>query len=163
FDEGTGTTVADLSGNGRNGTLVGGTAWVVSTIPPLQTTVSNVVTTLADSGVGSLREAISNANACSGAITFAVNGAIHLPSSLPVRTTHPIVLGPGPNTLTIDGAGASRLFYFSPATTNRVSGLRLVNASAAASGASIWNYGQTVLESCIISNSSTASGFGGAI
>ncbi len=37
FDEGTGTTVADLSGNGRNGTITGGAPWVVSSIPKAQT------------------------------------------------------------------------------------------------------------------------------
>src|SRR4029453_16480602 len=36
FDEGGGTTVTDLSGNGRHGTIINGAQWVVSTIPRVQ-------------------------------------------------------------------------------------------------------------------------------
>ena len=165
FDEGTGTTVADLSGNNRHGTLVGGTVWNVSTIPTLQTTFTNVVTTLADSGAGSLRAAITNVNACdcSSVITFAVNGTINLASSLPFIFSSATILGPGANNLTINGGGAYPIFGLGGGTTNRISGLRLANAFSINAGAAVNNSGRTVLENCAISNSVTVQSFGGAV
>src|SRR5262245_49780328 len=66
-----------------------------------------VVTTLADSGFGSLRAAIHNANspANPGAdeITFSVGGTITLGSELPVIGGNLELIGPGAANLTIDG------------------------------------------------------------
>ncbi|MSQ09546.1 MAG: hypothetical protein EXR52_00855 [Dehalococcoidia bacterium] len=68
----------------------------------------HVVTTLADSGAGSLRQAILDANAAPGAdtITFGVSGTIVLTSSLPDITD-----GSG---LTIDGIGQSIVIWAAP-------------------------------------------------
>src|SRR6185436_19799872 len=75
---------------------------------------TNVVTTLADSGAGSLRAAITNGNAlgCPNVILFAVNGAINLASSLPSITVGTMILGPGTNNLTLNGAGAYDILGF---------------------------------------------------
>lgn len=43
FDEGSGTNVADLSGNGRNATLANGAQWTISTVPPAGTFVPAIV------------------------------------------------------------------------------------------------------------------------
>src|SRR4051794_31159673 len=60
---------------------------------------SFTVTTLADSGTGSLRQAIEDANTTTGAdtITFSVSGTIVLASTLPAIN----------DDLTIDGTGQS--------------------------------------------------------
>ena len=73
------------------------------------------VTTLNDAGVGSLREAIVDANANPGAdtITFApgVTGTITLASDFPNITEDLTITGPGEDDLTIDGAASYRPFW----------------------------------------------------
>src|SRR6185436_17963654 len=128
---------------------------------------TNVVTTLADSGAGSLRQALLDANAlpCPTYITFAVNGTIAVLSDLPnVTTTAPLtILGPGTNVLTISGGNAARLFAFAANTTNRVSGLRLANAFSVNFGAAVQNTGYTVLDNCLLVSNAVVNSFGGAV
>ena len=64
-----------------------------------------VVDTLADSGAGSLRSAIIQANTDAGAdlIQFSVTGTITLAFDLPAITDELVVEGPGSSLLTIDG------------------------------------------------------------
>src|SRR5262245_66411042 len=63
------------------------------------------VNTLSDSGPGSLRQAILEANASPGddAITFSVTGTITLSNALPTVTDALNIAGPGTNLLTISG------------------------------------------------------------
>src|SRR5262249_46329461 len=63
------------------------------------------VTTLADSGAGSLRQAILDANATPGddTITFAVTGTINLASALPNLSSNIDLQGPGARDLTVRG------------------------------------------------------------
>ncbi|MCB9933652.1 MAG: hypothetical protein H6841_09545 [Planctomycetes bacterium] len=74
------------------------------------------VTTLADSGAGSLRDAITQANASASTadtITFGVTGTISLLTALPVLTDSITIDGPGRTALTIErnsGAGDFRIF-----------------------------------------------------
>src|SRR5579885_3343258 len=64
-----------------------------------------VVSTTADSGAGSLRQAITTANAAGSAaddtITFSVTGAIQLASPLPALASSMNIQGPGVSSLTI--------------------------------------------------------------
>lgn len=165
FDEAVGNTVADLSGNGRNGILQGGAQLVVSSIPPLQTVASNIVTTLADSGAGSLRQAILDANAglCSDTITFAVKGTILVASPLPNITADVTIQGPGTNLVTISGNNASSLLTFAIGTTSRLSGVTLANGFSVNHGAAVRNYGTVTLDSCALVNNRTVNSFGGAV
>src|SRR6185436_19087646 len=68
-----------------------------------------VVTSLADSGPGTLRDAIDRVNAagCPGTISLAVTGVINLAASLPAVVPGAVIIGPGTNQLTINGGGAS--------------------------------------------------------
>jgi hypothetical protein len=71
-------------------------------------TVSN----LADSGPGSLRQAVLDANAAAGPddITFTVVGTITLTSGQ-ITITDPLVIhGPGAGALTVSGNDLSRIF-----------------------------------------------------
>jgi len=69
---------------------------------------TRVVTTLADSGAGSLRDAMSQANGSSGdTINFAhgLAGTILLQSPLPAVNANMIINGPGATALNINGQG----------------------------------------------------------
>jgi len=72
------------------------------------------VTTTADSGLGSLRQAILDCNATDGedTISFTANGTITLASALPPVTDNATISGPGTNLLTISGNGFVRVFTF---------------------------------------------------
>src|SRR5262249_61071858 len=61
------------------------------------------VTSLADAGPGTLRQAILVANATPGddAITFGVTGTINLAGALPDLSTNIDIQGPGANLLTV--------------------------------------------------------------
>src|SRR5262245_58717544 len=90
------------------------------------------VMTLADSGPGSLRQAILDANTTSGddTITFSVAGTITLTTNLPWITDNVAIVGPGTNDLTIDGAGSYYAFYMSGGHTNWVSDVTVANTRA---------------------------------
>jgi len=123
-----------------------------------------IVTSLADSGLGTLRDAIDRVNAagCPGTISLAVTGVINLASSLPVIGPGTVIIGPGTNQLTINGGGVSAVFAVGTGT-NKVSGLRFANAYSTNAGASVSSSGYTVIENCAFSNSVTIQSFGGAV
>lgn len=74
------------------------------------------VTTLNDSGPGSLRQAIADA-ATEDTITFAVNGTITLTSGpLTINNINLEIAGPGTKRLTISGNHASRVFVIGSPT-----------------------------------------------
>src|SRR5438093_9817982 len=85
------------------------------------------VTTVDDSGPGSLRQAILDANAVGGGtITFSnTTGTITLSSPLPQITANSAIEGPGTNVLTVSGSNSFRVFAFSRGTTNTLSGLTI--------------------------------------
>jgi hypothetical protein len=95
------------------------------------------VTNLADSGAGSLRQAIDDANLAAGAdtITFGVTGVIALTSGELEITDDITITGPGADQLTVDAGGNSRVFNIHPATAQDtdavvISGLTLANGTA---------------------------------
>ncbi|MBI5774316.1 MAG: right-handed parallel beta-helix repeat-containing protein, partial [Verrucomicrobia bacterium] len=94
------------------------------------------VTSLADSGAGTLRDAVTNANATAGAhtITFqsGLTGTINLDTVLPNLTQPLTIAGPGAAALTVrrNGAGTYGAFYvtaYSTMTNLVVSGLTFKN------------------------------------
>ncbi|MGH3148571.1 MAG: hypothetical protein ACRDTR_22565, partial [Rubrobacter sp.] len=134
------------------------------------------VTNTADSGPGSLRTAISKANAGSGrdVITFSpgARGEIRLKSALPSVRGEVEIRGPGPGRLTVRRAVASdfRIFDVAANSTVRISGLTFSNGLAdgfgccneADDGGGVFNEGTLTLRGVVVSNN-TADGWGGGV
>ncbi len=84
------------------------------------------VTNLDDSGGGSLREAVEDANAAAGAdsIVFesGLSGTITLAGTEILIGDEVSIEGPGADQLTVDGDGASRIFYIDPSVDGPAGG-----------------------------------------
>src|SRR5262249_38730947 len=138
------------------------------------------VTTLADAGPGSLRQAIFLANATPGddTITFAVTGTINLASALPDLSSNIDIQGPGASTLTVRrNAGVFgpyfRLFTVASGVTVQIAGVTIANGYASsflgsplAQGGGIYNAGtltvsnSTIYQNCALSEDSIGTYFG---
>ena len=139
---------------------------------------TNTVTTLADNGAGSLRQAI--AGSWNGdVIVFATNGNLTLTSGEIVITNSLTLTGPGATNLAISGNNASRVFNIS--STNAVVTIadvticngKATNGSVGTSGGSggnggnggngggIYNIGSLTLNRCILKNNAAGNGGNG--
>lgn len=138
-----------------------------------------LVTTLNDSGPGSLRQRIAEV-APGETIAFAVTGTITLTNGELVITNDLTISGPGAANLAISGNNSSRVFAISnSAATVNISGLAIRNGRAKSgtnglngtgsnspggsgsngqNGGGIFNLGTLTMTSCIISNNSTGIG-----
>jgi len=129
------------------------------------------VTTIADGGAGSLRQAITDANsaACASPITFAISGAgahtITLSSALPALTanvtidgtTQPGYAGAGTPLITVNAAPATTCFTVNTGVVARIAALTLQGATTGA----ISNAGTlTVADSVVQNNFSSTDGAG---
>ncbi len=133
------------------------------------------VTNLNDSGPGSLRQAILDANADPGTphtITFGVTGTITLASILPVITRSMTISGPGVNQITISGNQTFQLFVIDIGATLDISNVtvRAGFAPNAAFGGAFQAAGALNVDTCVISDNtspviagSAIGGVGGAI
>jgi putative cell wall-binding protein len=136
-------------------------------LAPEARAASFTVTNTDDSGAGSLRQAVVDANAAGGVdeITFTsdVTGAITLASQIAV-TDDLTITGPGADVLTVSGNDASRIFNVSGADLS-VSGLDLANGAAGVGqlgGAiNVLNGDLTLID--VVVRDSTAGLAGGAI
>jgi Right handed beta helix region len=120
------------------------------------------VSSLADSGLGSLRQAILDANARTDndTITFSVTGAINLAGALPDLSTNIDIQGPGANLLTVrrDTGGDYRVFTVASGATVAISGLTLSNGLG--DGGGIANAGTLNVKNAIFSGNSGGEGGG---
>ncbi len=129
--------------------------------PPATYTVTNT----RDSGTGSLRAALTYANAhTQTTIKFArtAHGTITLASTLPTVTRNVTIDGPGASTLTISGANAHRVLVISNSTRVSITDLQIIDGFASGDGGAIDNFGALALARVVISGSN-AGDFGGAI
>jgi hypothetical protein len=94
--------------------------------------VDYTVTTTDDSGRGSLRQALLDANGSPGhdTITFAVSGTVALASPLPSIGDSVTVLGPGAGELAISGGSLYRIFDISPSVAVTITDLSLIEGRA---------------------------------
>ena len=111
----------------RHATLLAiGALLYASAIPAHATTI--IVTNTNDSGPGSLREALADAND-GDTINFAVTGTIGLTSGQLLVDKNVTISGPGSASLAVDGNATSRVFHIGPGKIVSISGLTLTNGS----------------------------------
>ena len=129
-----------------------------------------LVTSLADSGHGTLRAAILKANndmhdwggrTHTDTIKFAhaVKGTISLQSALPVLSGHFAINGPGASVLTVDGSGSTgisgfRIFTVATGAVISISGLGITGGSSTQGGGGIDNAGTLSLADVAIHGNS---------
>jgi hypothetical protein len=150
------------------GSVVAGVAVSLALAAPAAAT-DFPVTNTADSGEGSLRDAVGDANANSGAdsISFTTTGTITLTTGQ-LGISGPVdINGPGPESLTVSGNDSSRIFAIGPVGDPgvQISGLRLTAGQpvdTCSCGGAILNF-QTdlVVENSILDHNDAA--WGGAI
>jgi len=137
---------------------------------PTARAATNIVTSLADNGAGTLRQVIAG-SAAGDTITFAVTGSIALTNGELVIGTDLTILGPGQTNLTVDGRQRSRLFNIavSNALVN-ISNLTISNGycagaggvysgGGAAYGGGIINCGTLSLAGCTIVGNAASGGW----
>jgi parallel beta helix pectate lyase-like protein len=109
------------------------------------------VTNTNDSGPGSLRQALTDANDAD-TIVFAVTGTIGLTSGGLLIAKNIAISGPGSNQLSIDGNQAVFVLGIFPGKTATISGLTIRNAEA---GAGVWNeQGTLTVSNCAVTSNS---------
>lgn len=115
-----------------------------------------------DSGAGSLRQAISDANSLAGTDIIdasGITGTIILLSTLPVITESVVINGPTTGKLILSAGGGFRVLQLSSGN-NIINYLTITNGATSTmfGGAGIYNTGTSLtLNHCIISNNSNTS------
>ena len=121
------------------------------------------VTNTNDSGSGSLRQALADANQ-GDTIDFAVTGTIGLTSGELLVAGSITISGPGAENLAVDGNKQSRVFHITSGQTVAISGLTIINGHAAEFGGGIYNdHAVLMLSNCVITGNSAALNTGGGI
>jgi hypothetical protein len=150
-------------------------------ITPAARAATLTVATTADSGAGSLRQAILDANASPGAdqITITATGSLTLASALPAITDDLSIVGPGMAQLTISGANQFRVFFVQSGTI-RLADLTIADGlgqggaggdgvggggggAAGFGGALTINGGNVTVERVSFTHNSALGGAGGAV
>lgn len=136
------------------------------------------VTNTNDSGAGSLRQAILDANAATGvdAINFDA-GVFSTPQTITLTggellitnssNSTVIITGPGANLLTVSGNNASRIFMILDTPVVSISGMTLTGGNGVGSvqndaGGAIYNQGNLTLTNMLFTGNTTT-GFGGGV
>lgn len=159
------------SGTGATGQILDRTTFnytiVLDTTNTIAITLGPVVSTTADSGPGSLRQALEDANA-GDTVTFLLDSpsTIMLTSGVVPIAKNVTLSGPSGGSITISGNNASRIFTVLAGVTATISHLTLTQGDAATgNGGALDTAGALTLDTVTITNSS-ASGpdaFGGAV
>ncbi|MBD0369759.1 MAG: DUF11 domain-containing protein [Pyrinomonadaceae bacterium] len=160
-------TIADDNANGADANNANNSTGNVNTAVCASTAT---VTNTADSGSGSLRDAITNI--CpGGTITITATGTIQLASALPDIDKNMTINGPGANQLEIKGKIATvgdpteyRVFNITSAVTDtKINDLTISNGGDATGGGGIKNAGQIFLNRVTVKNNTTTSTGGGIL
>ncbi|MCD4749828.1 MAG: right-handed parallel beta-helix repeat-containing protein [Thermoanaerobaculales bacterium] len=141
---------------------------VFTVVVPRSHAADYVVTNVNDSGAGSLRQAIIEANGSgeNDVITFGVSGTIILSSQLPnivtVGAAGTLTIQGG-GSITISGNNAVRAFYVNAGGDLTVKGLTVTNGRVFSDddGGGIYNSGSLTITDCTVSGNSAADDGGG--
>ena len=133
---------------------------------PATTETAFTVTTLDDSGPGSLRQVMLDANADTSGphtITFTVAGTIALTSTLPTVTQPMTITGPGAGQLTISGNNTFGIFVLQNAVS--ISGVTIRGGHAAniAFSGGFQAGADLTIDRCVIRDNTSGGGTGSAI
>ena len=174
----TGTILATVNSVGAEadntityGVASGGSSYVLGTGSATITILANdlEVTNANDSGDGSLRQAITNADSFGGSNTitfrssvFSTAQTIMLGSALPNITDTVIINGPGADLLTVDGAGSYRPFTVNGGKHLTIDSLTIANGSAP-NGGGIQNGNGTLIVTNSTLSGNSATNYGGGI
>jgi hypothetical protein len=122
------------------------------------------VTNTDDSGPGSLRQALADAND-GDTITFAVTDTIRLTSGELLVDKSITISGPGAASIAVDGNTQSRVFHIGPGKTDSISGLTIINGNVAfENGGGILNdHAMLTMDSCAVQYSSAQYDYGGGV
>jgi hypothetical protein len=161
--------------------------------PRTATAGTFTVLNINDSGAGSLRQAILDANGAAGPDTIifhaAVMGTINLATPLPAVSDGLEILGPGAAVLTVSGSNAVRVFEINVGVIARILGLTVAegrggdgggilnngtlevanvtlsrnSAGSSEDGGGIFNGGILMLANSTLSDNSASSGRGGGV
>jgi len=113
------------------------------------------VTNTNDSGPGSLRQALADAND-GDTITFTVTGTIGLTSGELLVDKSVTISGPGTADLAVDGNANSRVFHIGSGKTVSISGLTITDGNGASGngGGGILNdHAMLMIDNCAVGNS----------
>jgi predicted outer membrane repeat protein len=133
------------------------------------------VTNKNDAGAGSLRDAISKANAAPGADTINFTGSIFkdaIPDQITLTTgalsisSDITIKGTGASKLSISGNNASRVFEIANASNVTISGLLITQGladGAAGGGGGIFNSGTLTLKNSTVSSNTSFTSAGGIL
>ena len=156
--------------NGLNGVSRNWCSWMVSFFLALSLSVAQAatftVTSLNDSGPGSLRQAVLDANAnltSTHTINFqsGLTGTITLTSGEIAIAGRMTINGPGESVLAVSGNNTSRVFNVSSLGTT-IRGLTIKEGNASP-GAGIHNTGYLTLSNLTVTSNSASYGSGGGI
>ncbi len=159
---------------GGDGTFNGNTSNHVSEVVQA-CSASVVVTSNADSGANTLRDAIDNGVCAGGTITFDPSvTSITLTTGELTISKNMTITGPGAATLTVNGNNASRVFNVASGKTATISGMTITSgkvlgangvagsAGIDAKGGAVINAGTLTLSNVIVSASHATGGDGGS-
>ncbi len=123
-------------------------------LEPRRLLSTDMVTSLNDSGAGSLRQTIAGAasgdtiqfaSSLSGGTIVLISGELAIGKSLTIA-------GPGASSLSISGSNSSTIFAISAATTVSISGLTITDGNAGlGDGGGIYNDGSLTISNCTLS------------
>jgi hypothetical protein len=120
------------------------------------------VTSTADSGAGTLRNALASA-ANGDTINFSITGRITLTTGELLITNNVTILGPGPARLAVDGNANRRVFHATNGVIATIAGLTITNGNATGDlGGGIYNDHSTLsVSNCILIGNKAR--FGGSL
>ena len=118
------------------------------------------VTNTNDSGAGTIRQAIADAND-GDTVEFAVTGMITLITGELLVDRSITISGPGATNLSVDGNGSSRAFHINSGKTVTISGLTIANGASNNGGGIFNEHADLTLSNCTVSGNSASISGGG--